>query len=68
MTTTSKKTKTSKPSTTLKPLSPRKDPKGGLMFFPVGAKGVRQGGGGGCDDEFGCSGNHNQVVLAGCKS
>ena len=41
----------SKPSVKVKPLSPRKDPKGGRK------------GGGGCDDDFGCPGNHNEVVV-----
>jgi hypothetical protein len=45
-----------KPTGKVKPLSPRKDPKGGRR------------GGGGCDDEFGCSGNHNEVVVSGGRA
>ena len=44
-----------KPTGKVKPLSPRKDPKGG---------GRR---GGDCD-EFGCGTNHNEVVVMGGKS
>jgi hypothetical protein len=61
-----KKSTSSKAPVKVKPLSPRKDPKGGWVMF-VGVKGVRQGGGG-CDDEFGCTGNHNEVVVMGVMS
>jgi hypothetical protein len=46
--------KTAKPSQStakVKDLSPRKDPKGGV-----------KGRGGDCD-EFGCGGNHNEVLV-----
>ena len=49
--TSSKTATSSKPPVKVKPLSPRKDPKGGRK------------GGGGCDDEFGCMGNHNEVFV-----
>ena len=48
-----------RPTSKVKPLAPRKDPKGGV-------KG--SGGGGGCDDDFGCQGNHNEVVVTGGMS
>jgi hypothetical protein len=47
------KAKPSKAAVKVKPLSPRKDPKGGKTP------------GGGCDDEFGCAGNHNEIVAVG---
>ena len=47
-----KKTTSSKPPLRVKVLAPRKDAKGG-----------RRPGGGGCDDEFGCTGNHNEVSV-----
>jgi hypothetical protein len=56
-----KKAKPSRSTPKVKDLSPRKDPKGGWVML-VGVKSVRQGGGG-CDDDFGCSGNHNEVVV-----
>jgi hypothetical protein len=52
MTTTSQKTKSAKPSSKVKTLSPRKDPKGGVK---------RRGD---CD-EFGCGRNHNEVIVRG---
>jgi hypothetical protein len=43
-----------KPTLKVKPLTPRKDPKGGRR-------------GGDCD-EFGCGSNHNEVVVLGGMS
>ena len=54
MKTTSPKTaKETKRPIKVKALAPRKDPKGGRK------------GGGGCDDDFGCGGNYNEVVVTG---
>jgi hypothetical protein len=48
-TTSQKNPAPAKPTLKVKPLTPRKDPKGGRR-------------GGDCD-EFGCGGNHNEVVV-----
>ena len=45
-----KKTTSSKPPVKVKPLAPRKDPKGGRRAP------------GGCDD-WGCGANHNEVLV-----
>ena len=49
---TSPKQTTSKPALKVKALAPRKDPKGGGKNRPPGD----------CD-EFGCGGNHNEVLI-----
>ena len=52
--TSTEKAKSSKPVLKVKALPPRRDPKGGT---------TTRRGGGDCD-EFGCGGNHNEVLVS----